>query len=546
MRQTIVTLSADVQPRSIGTLRGCIAQLKAAVEAPTGGTDGYDALGLAVPALHFASIMVFEDQHYDPMLTVELNVDGDIGSALVQLQRTRLEPFLRTMVRCCKRPNAARAAALYDGVTVAGSRAPLAPFLETCIVRPAVFHQGNRGLDRSRIQRETDLFTAVQAALATPALYQANDAVGLHQGLRAALLASNPWLGRPAVARWTTRERVADVARLLAFVAAVLLGLSVPGMILVLLMPWWAALAVCLAGALVALATTPGLLGRPRAAPVAALVRPGLPYVPKPTPEFRLVVGAAGVFGVAAYVVLVALAFTILLSPLHLGALSGLFAGALAVTAIGLVTTPLPVAIVLNRLRVQEERDPTQEDPRDDPQALAKILAAEDHIAQNHMGSLVLIKPGVLRAVVLRAGLWGLGLWLRASATDGYLASMRTIHFAHWAILSNGSRLAFFSNFDSSWENYLDDFIEKAHVGLTLAWTNGIGFAPTEFLIDKGATSGRLFKAWARHSMAEGLFWFSAYKDLSVNQIERQYRIAQGLCRPILSREEAQLWACDL
>jgi hypothetical protein len=39
---------------------------------------------------------------------------------------------------------------------------------------------------------------------------------------------------------------------------------------------------------------------------------------------------------------------------------------------------------------------------------------------------------------------------------------MRTIHFAHWAFVSNGSRLMFFSNFDHNWESYLDDFIEGA------------------------------------------------------------------------------------
>src|SRR3546814_16314780 len=56
----------------------------------------------------------------------------------------------------------------------------------------------------------------------------------------------------------------------------------------------------------------------------------------------------------------------------------------------------------------------------------------------------------------------GLGLLLRVKATDGYLGSMRTVHFAPWAFLNNCSRLLFFSNFDHSWGSYLDDFIEKA------------------------------------------------------------------------------------
>ena len=106
---------------------------------------------------------------------------------------------------------------------------------------------------------------------------------------------------------------------------------------------------------------------------------------------------------------------------------------------------------------------------------------------------------------------------------------MRTVHFAHWAFVNNGSRLLFFSNFDHSWDSYLDDFIEKAHGGLTLAWGSCVGFPPTRFLVLDGASHGRQFKAWARHSMAVSRFWFSAYRDLTVDQIERHARIADGL-----------------
>jgi hypothetical protein len=162
------------------------------------------------------------------------------------------------------------------------------------------------------------------------------------------------------------------------------------------------------------------------------------------------------------------------------------------------------------------------------------------------MGSIVLVKPGILRMALVRAGHLGLGLVIRVIATDGYLGSMRTIHFAHWAFVNNGSRLMFFSNFDNSWESYLDDFIEKAHGGLTLAWSSGVGFPPTRFLVLDGASHGRQFKAWARHSMAVSRFWFSAYKDYTVNQIERQARIADGLRKATLTPEEAALWARDL
>jgi hypothetical protein len=123
---------------------------------------------------------------------------------------------------------------------------------------------------------------------------------------------------------------------------------------------------------------------------------------------------------------------------------------------------------------------------------------------------------------------------------------MRTVHFAHWAFVNNGGRLMFFSNFDQSWESYLDDFIEKAAVGLTLAWGSGVGFPPTRFLINDGAAYGSRFKAWARHSMAVSRFWYSAYPDLTVDQIERNNRIANALRKPKLATKQAATWIDDL
>jgi hypothetical protein len=40
--------------------------------------------------------------------------------------------------------------------------------------------------------------------------------------------------------------------------------------------------------------------------------------------------------------------------------------------------------------------------------------------------------------------------------------------------------------------------------------------------------------------------WFSAYKDLTVDQIERNTRIAEGLRRATLTQDEAAAWARDL
>lgn len=216
------------------------------------------------------------------------------------------------------------------------------------------------------------------------------------------------------------------------------------------------------------------------------------------------------------------------------------------VVLLGLASVAFTAPAIVLWLRWLERRDSSHDEPPVDNELLHEMARREDWIAQNHMGSVVLVKPGVLRTILIRAGHLGLGLVLRAIATDGYLGSMRTVHFAHWAFINNGSRLMFFSTFDHSWGSYLDDFIEKAHGGLTLAWGSGVGFPPTRFLVLDGASHGRKFKAWARHSMAVSRFRFSAYRDLTVDQIERNARIADGLRKATLKPQEATAWAQDL
>jgi hypothetical protein len=215
-------------------------------------------------------------------------------------------------------------------------------------------------------------------------------------------------------------------------------------------------------------------------------------------------------------------------------------------TILGVVSAALILGGLAAAFRQNEIRDPPQDAPKLDPDRLRAMAQLEDSIAQNHMISLVHVKPGILRAIVARVVLLFVGYQVRAKARSGYLASMRTIHFAHWSLVSNGSRLMFHSNFDGSWESYLDDFIEKAHAGLTAVWTHAIGFPPTRWLAGGGASSGGKFKAWARHSMSESQFWHSAYKEYSVNQIERHTRVAAGLRKPTLTDKEAKTWALDL
>jgi hypothetical protein len=610
----VLSVVLEVQPESAGTLASLIEQLKLDEETPgLGITYSYDRLKYGVPSLHFMSMSVFPSADYDPIFVIEVNFDGPPGPFWAQFEAT-LEPYLRAMLRCCKRPGDS-AGPLYDAITADKSRYPLAPYLESRTLTPSVFHQGNRGLARERILQEGELFQATRSELAdTGAVnpYRGIPAEQIHQKLRKALLDRFRWLDLPALSRIPMRERAADVGRLLGFLLIVLFALAVPGLLLLVFLraffPDWAKwfldldlvpfllllIVPLIAGVLLYATRAPR---RGEAAPtnsggltpaslsmqseLTSLTNP-ITFVVMVTFVLCILVVAMAVVGTTAMSFLEAFRpafaktsqvfnqalgngllhawwealrtfphafFQAILSffPAFIEAFKQYWGPLLRLAVVAIYTVlVLSIPAIFLWLRWLERRDSHHDAPPIDQPELRKMTHREDWIPQNHMGSLVLVKPGILRAALFRAGHLGLGLVIRVIVTDGYLGTMRTIHFAHWAFVNNGSRLMFFSNFDHSWDSYLDDFIEKAHGGLTLAWSSGVGFPPTRFLVLDGASHGRQFKAWARHSMAVSRFWFSAYKDYTVDQIERHARIADGLRKTSLRPEEAIAWAQDL
>jgi hypothetical protein len=555
MRQTILSVALEVNPESAEKLSLTIEKLKQDEENPGQGmAQSYDGLKAGVPLLHFMSMSVFFSADYDPIFFIEANFDGEPGPFWAQLE-ARLEPYLRPMLRCCKRPGDSDGP-LYDAVTAIQSRYPIAPYLERRTLTPSAFHQGNRGLARDRILQEGELFLATRAEFAAADAAAANPYRGvpaqqIHQKLREAMLSQFPWLGTPAPVRVSWTDWMMDMARLLVFVLVALFCLSIPGLAFGPITPphrFYGLLAasIVVVGVWLWRIRAP-LTGKGAPAPSGGLTPSSLSTQNKVT---SLAHPAGLAFWVLVmlglYLFVATCALSLFAVPVTGLDFTALWWPTFDVVKLGLVSVVFSLMAITLWLRLLERRDSSQDAPPIDQRELRKMTHREDWIPQNHMGSLVLVKPGVLRMALFRAGHLGLGLVIRVAATDGYLGSMRSIHFAHWAFLNNGSRLLFFSNFDHGWDSYLDDFIEKAHGGLTLSWGSGVGFPPTRFLVLDGASHGRQFKAWARHSMAVSRFWFSAYKDLTVDQIERNTRIADGLRKTSLKPQEAMAWALDL
>lgn len=100
---------------------------------------------------------------------------------------------------------------------------------------------------------------------------------------------------------------------------------------------------------------------------------------------------------------------------------------------------------------------------------------------------------------------------------------------------------SFFSNFDGSWESYLGDFVDKAATGLTAVWSNTKDFPRSRNLVQKGARDEQRFKEWARELQIPTQVWYSAYKSLSVQNINNNALIYAGLHKK-MTEEEAQIW----
>ena len=156
------------------------------------------------------------------------------------------------------------------------------------------------------------------------------------------------------------------------------------------------------------------------------------------------------------------------------------------------------------------------------------VTQEEQQTTQSPMTSIVEIKPGRFRLITLKVVLWAINLLADIFYNKGKLGSINTIHFARWLIIDNNKRLVFLSNYDGSWENYLGDFIDRAAMGLTAVWSNAEGFPAAKHLLRQGAQNDIEFKAYARKSQLKTHCWYSAYPELTLQNVLNNSHIRQG------------------
>jgi len=208
------------------------------------------------------------------------------------------------------------------------------------------------------------------------------------------------------------------------------------------------------------------------------------------------------------------------------GAWSVVFYGALAL----LFLTPLAIAA---RLRTLEGRDPQfqPEFSGSTHEHLREASTDENLFLQNQLTHFVQRKPGPLRWLLIRGVFRTLQLLATNVFNHGKLGEIPSIHFARW-VFTPGRGVLFFSNFDSSWQSYLGDFIDQASSGLTAVWSNTIGYPRTKWLLWAGSRDATRFLAWTRHHQLKTQVWYCAYPGLSIVNINDNTAIRRGLADP--------------
>ncbi len=135
----------------------------------------------------------------------------------------------------------------------------------------------------------------------------------------------------------------------------------------------------------------------------------------------------------------------------------------------------------------------------------------EDVVAQNQLTLVTVVKPGHVNQV--RAVMAAIDSYSKRLSPPGSLIGISTIHFVKWLVIDDGRRLLMVSDYDGSWESYIDEFAEMILSGLDAIWTPSYGYPPD------GARDLPAFKRFLRTHQAPSEVFFSAYPNQTLLNI---------------------------
>jgi len=140
---------------------------------------------------------------------------------------------------------------------------------------------------------------------------------------------------------------------------------------------------------------------------------------------------------------------------------------------------------------------------------------------------------GADRLAVLLASHGYIGTMARNHFNDiGQLGGIPTIHFAKWLLVDDDTRLLFLSNYDSSWESYLGDFVDRAAIGLNWLGRAAIITRVRCSWLCSARSDEERFKAWSRAHQRPTQVFYTAYPELGIAALNNNTWIRCGLHDP--------------
>jgi len=125
----------------------------------------------------------------------------------------------------------------------------------------------------------------------------------------------------------------------------------------------------------------------------------------------------------------------------------------------------------------------------------------EDVVTQNQLTLVTPLDPTKVDNV--RAVMAAIDGFSKRLTPPGSLIGIATIHFVRWMLIDNGRRLLMVSDYDGSWESYIDEFAEMILSGLEAIWENALGFPPA------GARDLPAFKRFLRNHQVPSEIFFA-------------------------------------
>lgn len=140
---------------------------------------------------------------------------------------------------------------------------------------------------------------------------------------------------------------------------------------------------------------------------------------------------------------------------------------------------------------------------------------------------------------------WLIGTWLFRSRLQGLL-TLSMIHYARWVIVRPSefprlhptqpeekleySYMLFFSNFNGTWEQYVDSFSAAIPSGLNLLWFKNVAW-PT-------AVPEQPFHRYVLHNQVTADHYYSAYPMAASNDVKAAQRVKDALV-PFVEKTKA-------